>query len=458
MSGLGGRAARTARMARLSAGAGSGLLRARRAGRRGDADALMRAHEDVAGAVLDALGSMKGAAMKLGQLLSYVDLDLDPELSEVYRSKLSALADRAPASDPAAVRAAVTADFGAPPEEVFATWDPTPLAVASIGQVHRATLPTGEAVAVKVQHPGIAEAIEADLANVESLARLSRFIAPEVDARELLVELRDRVVEEIDYQREAAFQQLFVDRWAGHPFVHVPAVHHDWCRPRVLVTELVEGATFNEMATTATPAERDRYGEAIFRFTFGSLYRFRIFNSDPHPGNFLFPGDGRVSFLDFGSSKAFSTEAKDRLIAVQDAVFARDVPALETAMEVAGLKPAGVEVDMDVVLAWWELLREPMLRDEPATYTPEYARRVINASAAPDSPYRPTLVKLALPPEYLLLNRITFGVNSLLARLEPTANWHRVILELAGQRDEPASALGEAEAAWLAARAEADAA
>lgn len=454
MTDRGGRAGRAARMARMTAGAGSGLWRVRRAQRRGDAAAVARAHDDVADVVLDALGSMKGAAMKLGQILSYVDLDLDPEHAERYRAKLGRLVDAAPASDLAAVEAAVTADFGAPPAEVFARWDPEPLAVASIGQVHRAQLPTGEDVAVKVQHPGIAESVEADLANVEALARLARFVAPEVDPRELLVELRDRVAEELDYQREAAYQALFSERYEGHPFVLIPRVHEDWCRPRVLVTELVRGRTFGEVAGTAGKAERDRVGEIIFRFVFGSLYRFRIFNSDPHPGNFLFPDDGRVAFLDFGSSKAFSTTARARLLAVQRAVFDRDEEALREAMERAGLKPPEAEVDMALVLAWWELLREPMLEDAPATYTPEYARRVIRASMASDSPYRPALTQLAMPAEYLLLNRITFGVNSLLARLEPTANWHRIITELSDDDAPPATELGEAEAAWLAGRSD----
>ncbi len=136
-------------------------------------------------------------------------------------------------------------------------------------------------------------------------------------------------------------------------------------------------------------------------------------------------------------------------------MFGRDKVALQEAMEVAGLKLRGTDVDMDIVLEWWELLREPMLLDEPAVYSPEYARRVIAASMAPASPYRPTLTKLSLPPEYLLLNRITFGVNSLLARLEPSANWHRIINELAGEADEPASPLGEVEASYFAGRADA---
>jgi predicted unusual protein kinase regulating ubiquinone biosynthesis (AarF/ABC1/UbiB family) len=425
------------------------LWTARRQTRRGDASAAASAHADVAEAALDILGSMKGAAMKVGQLLSYIDVDLDPAWADVYQERLAGLADQAPPSDAATMEATVTQEYGAHPRDVFAVWDPEPLAVASIGQVYRARLRTGEDVAVKVQHPGIAEAVEADLANVDTLGQLVRLVAPEVDPRDLLVELRDRVVAELDYQQEAAFQQAFVDRYAGHPFIRVPAVHHEYCRPRVLVTDYVEGDTFAQMRANATAADRDRYGEIIFRFVFGSLYRFRIFNSDPHPGNFLFCGDGTVAFLDYGSSKAFSSSARERLQAVHRAVAAEDRAALRHTMVEAGLMPADSEADIEVVLDWFRLLREPMMRDEPYTYTPDYARRVIGASTNPESPYRPTLHQLAMPADYLLLNRITFGVNSLLARLEPTANWQRVMAELS-EGAAPATDLGAAESDFFA--------
>lgn len=449
MSGLGGRAVRTAQLARLSARAGGSLWSARRGARRGDADAVAAAHAGAAEAALEILGSMKGAAMKLGQLLSYIDLDLDPEFAGVYQERLSTLVDRAPASDTAVIERTVADAYGVDPRDAFARWDSEPLAVASIGQVHRAQLPTGEEVAVKVQHPGIAEAIEADLANVDTLARLVRLVAPEVDPRELLVELRERTVAELDYQQEAAFQQAFAERYAEHPFIRVPAVHHEWCRPQVLVTEYVEGRTFDEMRATASPDERDRYGEILFRFVFGSLYRFRIFNSDPHPGNFLFPGDGTVAFLDFGSSKAFSTAARDRLQAVHRAVAAEDEALLGETMLAAGLMVEGSQADLGVALDWFTLLREPMIADAPYTYTPDYARRVIASSANPESPYRSTLHQLSMPADYLLLNRITFGVNSLLARLEPTANWHRIMAELS-EGDDPATPLGRQEADFFA--------
>ena len=449
-SSLGGRAVRTARLASLSARAGSKLWSAHRADRRGNAEAAASAHADVAEAVLAHLGSMKGAAMKLGQLLSYVDVDLNVEMSEVYQQRLAALADAAPPSDTATIEATVAEAYGAPPGEVFARWDREPFAVASIGQVHRAALGDGTEVVVKVQHPGIAEAVEADLANVEGLARLARLVAPEIDARELLEELRTRVLAELDYQEEARYQRAFAERYAGHPFIRVPRVIDDLARPRVLVSEYVPGRRFAAMRESATREERDRYGEIIFRFVFGSLYRFRIFNSDPHPGNFVFCDDGSVAFLDYGSSKAFSSEARARLQAVHRAVAAADPAELGRAMRAAGLMPEDSAADLDVALAWFQLLREPMIDDAPYTYTAEYARRVVAASSSPDSPYRATLHQLAMPAEYLLLNRITFGVNSLLARFEPTANWHRIMAELS-EGAPAATPLGREEADFFAA-------
>ncbi len=447
---LGGRIGRGARLARLSATAGSGLLSARRRGRRGDGAGVDAAHDEIAEAVFAALGSMKGAAMKLGQMLSFVDLDLDPETTARYRRRLAALQSAAPPSDPDAVAQVLRGEYGAPADAVFAEWEPEPFAVASIGQVHRATLHDGTRVAVKVQHPGVAEAVEADLANVELLAPLVRITSPNLDARPLLAELRERVVAELDYQQEAASQQAFVDRYAGHPWVVVPRVHHDACRPRVLVSDLVEGAGLEELLASATSAERDRYGEIVFRFAFGSLYRFRLFNADPHPGNLLFPGDGTVAFLDYGSARTFTSDDRARLHAVHRAVALEDRTAFDVAIEAAGVVRPGSDVDRGVVMDWFRLAREPVAADAPYTYTADYARRVARASTDPEAGYLESLRALNMPPAYLLLNRIQWGLNSLLARIGPTANWHRVLAELA-EREPPGTQLGREEAAWLAA-------
>jgi len=444
------RLSRGGQLARLSAAAGKGLLAARRAQRRGDADGVGLSHDEIADVVLDTLGSMKGAAMKAGQLLSYLDLPMDGETSQRYHTRLAQLQDSASASDPATVAGVLEAEYGAPADEVFASWEPEPFAVASIGQVHRARLADGTDVAVKVQHPGVAESTLADLANLELLIPLLRVLNPRLEPGPLLAEVRARLDEELDYQTEARFHQAFSERYEGHPFVRVPSVHHDWCRPRVLVTDFVEGQSFGEVAHAADDATRDRYGEIIFRFVFGSLYRFRIFNADPHPGNYLFPGDGTVVFIDFGSCKTFGTADRDHLHAVHRAVRDDDAGHLRAAMRDAGLLGARFDGDFDVVRRWFQLMHRPMSTTAPFTYTAAYAREVMAASMDPDAGYVETLRQLEMPAAYLMLNRIQFGLTSLLARLEPTGCWGDVLLELS-EDSRPATDLGRTESAFVAA-------
>lgn len=460
---LGGRARRAASLAKLATSAGISLAGARRAERRGDAAAADAGHEQVAEAVFQTLGTMKGAAMKLGQMLAFVDLDADADTTDIYRSRLNGLLAQAPPTDTAAIEASVTEQYGAPPDEVFARWDRQPLAVASIGQVHRAMLPDGTEVAVKVQHPGIAEAVQADLGNLSVLRPLFNLTHPNLDTKPLIEEVRERLRDELDYQKEAAYQQAFCDRFTGHPAIHVPPVFHEWCRPRVLVTEYVSGRTFDDVLATADKATRNHYGEAIFRFTFSSLYRFRIFNADPHPGNFIFPDDpgggptgGKVTFLDFGSARTFSSETRARLrdlhlaVAADSEGAAGGADAMEQAMAAAGLLPRDRRgLDFDVVRQWFAIAYEPLAGDREWTYTPEYSRRLIAASTDPAQGMESTLRKLSLPPEYILLNRIQFGVNSLLARLQPTANWQQIMEEIASG-SAPTTPMGEAEQPWLA--------
>lgn len=434
------------------------MVGARRAERRGDAEAAAANHEQIADAVYETLGTMKGAAMKLGQLLATVDFDVDEGLTDIYRERLNDLLDNAPPTDTAAIEACVSEQYGAPPEKVFARWDHEPLAVASIGQVHRAALPDGTEVAVKVQHPGIAEAVQADLDNIQALKPVMSMTHPNLDVQPLIDEVRERIRDELDYQKEAAYQQAFHDRFAGHPLINVPQVFHDWCRPRVLVSTYVPGRTFDEVMALDDPEERDRFGEIIFRFVFSSLYRFRIFNADPHPGNFIFPprgSDGPVTFIDFGSARTFSSETRARLrqlhaaVASDHEVEGGDVDAITAAMRDAGLLPERLDgIDMEVVQRWFAIAYEPLASAEPWTYTRDYARRLIGASTDPRYGMEATLRRLTLPAEYLLLNRIQFGVNSLLAQMRPTAPWQRIMGEIA-DGGPPTTPIGEREREWL---------
>jgi predicted unusual protein kinase regulating ubiquinone biosynthesis (AarF/ABC1/UbiB family) len=448
---LGGRVQRGANIARLSASTGAGFLASRVRGLRDGDLADARFHAATAEKMLEMLGSMKGAAMKIGQIASFVDLDLPPEAQEAYHDVLAELRDAAPAVDTDQIVALMTEEFGAPPHEVFAAWDPEPLASASIGQVHRATLPDGTPVVTKVQYPGVAEAVESDLANLEAFAPLAKVISPNLEVRQLMEEMRLRLVDELDYQREAQYQHAFAERYADHPFIRIPEVHHDYCRPRVLTSTYVEGASFEQMMGSTTEEERRRLGEIIYRFVYGSLNRFRLFNADPHPGNYLFPGDGTVVFLDFGSVKLFPSKVRDDIQRQLRAVIAGDVEEMLAALAEAGFVPSGHRPDAERLMGWFRSFNQPILADREWTYTPEFARSVIKSTTDPRSGPIDMLRKLNLPADYLLLNRIQWGVNSILGRLRATANWHRILVQEFWEDGPPATPLGEEEAAFVAA-------
>jgi predicted unusual protein kinase regulating ubiquinone biosynthesis (AarF/ABC1/UbiB family) len=449
---MGSRAQRGANIARLGASTGGGYLTSRVRRLRDGDEADARFHAETAEKVFDMLGSMKGAAMKLGQIASFVDLDLPPEAQETYHEVLAQLRAAAPPVDPAQILDVVTAEFGAPPEEVFAEWDPAPIASASIGQVHRGRLHDGTPIVTKVQYPGIAEAVESDIANAEMFTPLAKVFSPNLKIRPLMDEMRDRLVDELDYQQEARYQQAFFERYDGHPFIRVPRVFPDWCRPRVLTSEYVEGQSFEAMLETTDAATQRRYGEIIYRFVFGSLNRFRLFNGDPHPGNYLFPGDGTVAFVDFGSVKLFRSVTREQLRAQMHAIIDGDAGRLQALLREAGFIPPGKTVDPDKTLEMFRLFNQPMLEDAQYTYTRDFARDVIRIGSDPKAGYWQTLRHFNFPPDYLLLNRIQWGVNSILARLGARANWHRIALELMGEGP-PATDLGREEAAFIEASA-----
>jgi predicted unusual protein kinase regulating ubiquinone biosynthesis (AarF/ABC1/UbiB family) len=456
--GLGGRVGRGARLARTGLRGARGLAGAKArelSGRGGDDDVV---HQQLAEHLTEVLGEMKGAAMKLGQLLSFVDLDLPPEVRTVYHDALASLRDQAPAYDPEAIAEVIEEEYGAPPNAIFASWDPRPLASASIGQVHAAKLDDGRDVVVKVQYPGVAEAVRADLRNAESFAPIARLISPNHEIGPLLDELRERVDDELDYEREAQYQRAFASRYAGHPFIHVPDIVGDLCRGRVLVTERAHGQRFDDVVAQADEAEQQRVGEIIFRYAFGSIGRFRLFNGDPHPGNYLVEagaaadGGSRVSFIDYGSVKMFSRERFVSMRSIERAVASGERDAAIAALRDAGFLPPNVNVDEDTLYEWFRLYTRPVLDEQPFTFTPDFAAEVISASADPRSPYSDVLRKLNLPPDYLLLNRIQWGLNSVLGRLQARADWRAVREEYVDPEAPPATELGEQDATWWHAR------
>ena len=449
------RAARTLEMARIGGAAGAGVAahKVRRAMASSDEERtrLDAAFElKTAEQVAEALGGMKGALMKLGQMASY----LDQGLPEPVRDALAQLQADAPPMAPELAVETVEADLGRPIGELFAEFDPQPLAAASIGQVHRAVLDDGREVAVKVQYPGVDDAIKADLANAGMLFQAVGMLFPGLDPGPIVEEIRSRVIEELDYEREAANQQVFVDAYRDHPFIHVAEVVGERSSTRVLTTALADGARFDELRTWSQD-ERDLAAEAIFRFVFRSLYRLRAFNGDPHPGNYLFRPGGQVVFLDFGLVKHFEpAEVAVFSAMIRAMVLERDVGAFRRVIESVGLLPPGAPFDDQLVEDYFGHFYQFVLEPKPVTMTPEYAsesvRRIFDSSGI----YGDLMRAANLPPSFVIIQRINMGLYAVLGDLRATANWRRIAEELWPFVDAPPSTpLGEAEAAWAAARA-----
>ena len=445
-----GRAARNARVARLGGRTGGryAVHRARSvfagADRRRELEAEfgLKTAEDVAGA----LGQMKGAMMKLGQMASY----LDQGLPSPVRQALADLQQDAPAMAPELAAQVVEAELGQPPDRLFEEWDPVPIASASIGQVHRAITRDERAVAVKVQYPGVDEAIRSDLDNVDLLFGATGMAFGGLDPEGLTAELKDRLGEELDYRHEAANQRLFADYYRDHPFIHVPDVVDELSSLRVLTTDLADGARFAE-AETWDGDERDLAGEAIDRFAFRSLYRLHAFNGDPHPGNYLFHGGGRVTFLDFGLVKRFTPEEVDLFEAMTRAmVVERDGVAYRRIIEDAGLLRRDDSLSDEQVADYFSHFYELVLHDRMFTVDPAYASATIRQMLDLAGPHGPVLRAANVPPSFVILQRINLGLFAVLGQLRATANWRRIGEELWPFVDAPPSTeLGELEAEWL---------
>jgi predicted unusual protein kinase regulating ubiquinone biosynthesis (AarF/ABC1/UbiB family) len=401
-------------------------------------DLALRTAEDVA----DTLGAMKGVMMKIGQMASYIDDGLSPAV----RQTLARLQDSVPPMSPPLAAAVVEEELGAPPEHAFARWDPRPIAAASIGQVHRAVTLDGRAVAVKVQYPGIAETIAADLRNVALLRRMLRIAAPAQDVDALLSELRDRVGEELDYRREAANQRLMAAYYDGHPTIAIPRIIDGLSTRKVVTSELSGGVRFAELASWPQH-ERDLAAETIYRFVFRSLYDVRAFNGDPHPGNYLFQRGGRVTFLDFGLVRHFTpAELRPLLQMARTICVEHDPEAFRASLENAGFlrpgAPLSTQAIIDHLAVFYDTIREPGLRTITSDYASSVVRRFFDLRS-------PVAGYIAVPRPYVILQRINLGLFAVLGDLSATADWRAISEEIWPFVQGPASTpMGEAEARW----------
>ena len=399
--------------------------------------------------VSERLGDMKGALMKLGQMASYLDEGLPAPL----RAALSQLQSSAPPMSAELAAQVIERELGAPPEQIFLEWDPEPLAAASIGQVHRAVLLVDgaeRAVAVKVQYPGVDQAIDADLKNADLLGFLLQQGFSGLDPSEMVEEVKSRIREELDYRLEARNQTLFAEWFADHPFIRVPRVYHDLSTHRVLTTELVAGHSWSWVKEQSQEL-RDRVGETLFRFVFRSLYGMHKFNGDPHPGNYLFHDDGSVTFLDFGLVKHFTDDEMSTFISmVRTAAYERDIPAFRSVLESSGMLKSAAPVDTDDVGAYFGRFYQPVSTDREITWTSDYASGIVRHTFDRSSPIAQYAT---VPKTFVFIQRINLGLYAILGELGARGNYRRVAEELwpfvAGP---PSTELGELEARWMASR------
>lgn len=397
--------------------------------------------------VVAALGQMKGALMKLGQMASYLDEGMPPAMSQA----LASLRSDAPPMPSDLALTEIERSLGRPLHELFAEIDPEPTAAASIGQVHRAVTSDGRAVAVKVQYPGIAQAIASDLDNSEMLARLLGMVYPGLHPDDLVAELRARISEELDYGREAANQTLFAEYYRGHPHVWIPEI--DWARSseRVLTSEFVAGRPF-ETVYDETDEVKERVAEVLYRFVFRSLNRLHVFNGDPHPGNCLLADDGRIAFLDFGLVKHFEHAELEQFARLIRAMIEREPAVFRRTAEEVELLQLDAPFDDQEIYDWFAAYYEMILDDTAATFTSGYSASLLRQTF--DAKTNAILRHANVPPTFALIQRINLGLFSILGKLNATANWRRISEELWEWTDAaPSTPMGRSEADWLAAKA-----
>jgi predicted unusual protein kinase regulating ubiquinone biosynthesis (AarF/ABC1/UbiB family) len=362
------------------------------------------------------LGELKGGAMKLGQAMSAMEALLPTELAGPYREALVKLQEAAPPLPAATVRQVLDESIGPDWRDRFRSFDEQPVASASIGQVHRAVWHDGTDVAVKIQYPGVANALTADLRQLDLAAPFMRLGAPALDARSLLDQLRERLIDELDYQHEADAQQAFADTFADDPDIFVPAVINT--SDRVLVTAWVDGVPLAEVITSGTSSERDQAGAHLLRLFLSSPSRAGRIHGDPHPGNFRLLDDGRLAVLDFGSTEPVTAGWPPALGRLARAGRDRDATLLhrETVnsrlLDPDAIAPAAL---LELLDPWFEPLRSARFHfDRP------WLQHEVRVWSNPRGAAARLQRKTQIPSHHLLVQRVAFGLLGVLTSLDAT--------------------------------------
>jgi predicted unusual protein kinase regulating ubiquinone biosynthesis (AarF/ABC1/UbiB family) len=399
-----------------------------------------------------ALGHSKGVLMKAGQIFSMVDLGAvgNGELSP-YQKALTRLQADAPPMDPQLAKDVVAADLGRPAAEVFAEFSGEPMAAASIGQVHRATLHDGRQVVVKIQYPGVAEAIRDDMANGELVTTFFRFASSVSgsaipDIRVAAREITARISEEIDYRHEARNITAFGDLYRDHPFIHVPELIPQACGDRVLTMTYLDGLDW----TAAQQADQDlknAWAETIWRFAGGAFRHANLVHADPHPGNYRFGLDGHVGFVDFGCVKVLPERSRRSSVELWRAVLDGRRIDLRDQMVESGILTTDSAMTPDEAWEWYAELLHEWRAPQPVTFTREAPARVIRGVIdirPPEHPFR----RMLIPSDLVFFGRVNLNINAICAALHATFYARAMIDDLDGVA-EPITPLGKQHVAWV---------
>ncbi|HWD08410.1 MAG TPA: AarF/ABC1/UbiB kinase family protein [Actinomycetota bacterium] len=398
--------------------------------------------------LLETLGRLKGTSMKLGQLASFIDAGvLPPDVRDLYQGVLGSLRDAAPPMKRELVTEVFRHEFGKDPGDIFARFSEEPVAAASLGQVHLALTKDGREVAVKVQYPGIEDAIRSDLAVTTAVRPLLPLLAPGLDAGDALEEMRARLLEECDYLLEAENMDTLADRYEGHPFVIVPRSIPELSTERILTMGRARGRPFAKVMELGQ-AEKDRVGEMLFRFYYGSLYRYGFTSADPHPGNYFLMDDGRMAFFDFGLACNLDPRMVPFLQGAFMALRDQDVQGVFKNAVAMRYVTRPDQIDPRRFYDWVRLVLDPVSEDREYTFTREFIAERTATMLDPRNPWWSFLRQLNLPRWGILVYRLELGLFAVLAQLGATANWHRIVLEFWNVA-EPSTELGRAEAEWM---------
>lgn len=445
-----GRVRRVMPLAGFTARAAGGRLVAGLSQRAGNDGAVDRFHERTADRYAELLGHSKGALMKAGQMMSLVDYrTFGTGGFAPYHQAMTRLQADAPPMHPDLVREVLRSELG--PTELFTAFDEDPLAAASIGQVHRATLVDGRQVVVKIQYPGVAQAIRDDLANTEMLATFLRFAAAasglKNDVRSIAREAAARIAEEIDYHHEAAMITAFSDLYRDHPFIRIPTVVPELSSGRVLTMTYLDGMEWSA-AQQANQELRNTWAETIQRFAYGSFRHSNLMHADPHPGNYRFHADGTVGFVDFGCVKVIPEYQRWRMVALNRALTEGRKDDMRDIMVQAGFFSADSDLSPDELYRWQsEVLYEHALAPQPVTYTAESIDRVVRGLFDARQPDHP-VARMNAPDDQVMVGRLQLAVTSVCVGLGATLPVRAIVDDFDGTI-EPVTELGKQHHAWV---------